>query len=416
MNQGLHQSKKSAEAFMKILVINSGSSSLKYKLFDMNANTTLAGGIIERIGEKQSLISYIVFSKDGEKTRVIKKKIVDQTQGMKEVVSLITDQKIGVIDTIEKIDAIGHRVVQGGEKLTSAALINDEIKKVIKDNNALAPLHNPSNLTGIEVAEGIFPGKPNIAVFDTNFHKSLPPKAFLYGLPYKLYERYQIRKYGFHGISHKYVVEKASKLMGKATDQINLITVHLGNGCSVCAVEKGKCVDTSMGMTPLAGLMMGSRSGDIDPAIIGYLLENTDLDITKLNRILNKESGLKGICGLNDMRDIHAQARKGDEKASLAVEMFAYRIKKQIGAYFAVLGNVDAIVFTAGIGENDPVVRSKVCENLLSLGINIDSQKNKVQSLIPFSIHSEPSRVQVWVIQTDEELQIAREALQVVLK
>ena len=383
---------------MKILVINTGSSSLKYKLFDMLRNEALSGGIVERIGEKESGIRHTFFLKGKEKSIYIKKRIVDQNQAMHEVVSLITDVKNGVIDTIEDIDAIGHRVVQGGEKLKTAILVNAEVKTTIKDNNAVAPLHNPSNLTGIAVAENIFPGKPNIAVFDTNFHQSMPPKAFLYALPYEWYETYQIRKYGFHGTSHKYVAQKASALMEKAEDQVNLITIHLGNGCSACAVEKGECVDTSMGMTPLAGMMMGTRSGDIDPAIIGYLLENTDLDIPHINHMLNKESGLKGICGLNDMRDIHAQAQKGDQKATLAVEMFAYRIKKQIGAYFAVLGNVDAIVFTAGIGENDDIVRSMVCDNLSSLGVNIDLHKNKVLSSLPFSIHSEQSRVQVWVV------------------
>ncbi|MCD4722551.1 MAG: acetate kinase [Desulfobacula sp.] len=401
---------------MKILVINTGSSSLKYKLFDMNGNRAMTGGIVERIGEKESGISHMVFSKDGKETVYIKKKIVDQNQGMHEVVSFITDVKTGVIDAIKEIDAIGHRVVQGGEKLKTAILINDEVKKTIRDNNKLAPLHNPSNLTGIEVAERIFPGKPNIAVFDTNFHQTMPDKAFLYGLPYELYEKYKIRKYGFHGTSHKYVVKEASRLMGKATDRINLITLHLGNGCSACAVKKGECVDTSMGMTPLAGMMMGTRSGDIDPAIVGYLLENTDMDIRQLNRMMNKESGLKGICGLNDMRDIHAQAQKGNEKATLALEMFSYHIKKQIGAYFAVLGTVDAIVFTAGIGENDHIIRSKVCDNLSSFGVEVDLKKNKVSSSNPYLIHSESSRVQVWVIQTDEELQIAREAVQVLGK
>lgn len=401
---------------MKILVINTGSSSLKYKLFDMNRDAALAGGIVERIGEKESGISHIVFSKGSEKTIYIKKRIADQNQGMCEVVSLITDVKNGVIDTIDDIDAIGHRVVQGGETLKSAILINDKVKTVIKDNMALAPLHNFSNLAGIEVAENIFPGKPNIAVFDTNFHQSIPPKAFLYALPYEWYKTYKIRKYGFHGTSHKDVVQKASTLMGKKSDRVNLITLHLGNGCSACAVRKGECVDTSMGMTPLAGMMMGTRSGDIDPAIIGYLLEHTDMDISHLTHILNNESGLKGVCGLNDMRDIHAQAQKGDEKAILAVEMFAYQIKKQMGAYFAVLGNVDAIVFTAGIGENDPVIRSKVCENLSVFGVKIDLKQNKIPSSIPFSIHSESSRVQIWVIQTDEELQIAREAVQVLGK
>ncbi|NOX33595.1 MAG: acetate kinase [Deltaproteobacteria bacterium] len=398
---------------MKILVINTGSSSLKYKLFDMKSNKALAGGIVERIGESQSGISHTVLSNSHENTVYIKKRIADHSQGMHEVAELIVNVKTGVIENIETIDAIGHRVVLGGEKSTSASLINDKVKKAIKENSKLAPLHNPSNLAGIEVAEHIFPGKPNIAVFDTDFHNSMPPETFLYALPYEFYEKYKIRKYGFHGTSHKYVAQKASRLMGKAPGRTNLITLHLGNGCSACAVENGKCVDTSMGMTPLAGLMMGTRPGDFDPAIIGHLLENTDMDKKHLYRMLNKESGLKGICGLNDMRDIHAKARQGDERANLAIKMFSYRIRKQIGAYFAVLGNVDAIVFTAGIGENDHIIRLMACENLSSFGVKIDSKKNKAPSSTPFCIHSELSHVQIWVIQTDEELQIAREAVQV---
>ena len=326
-------------------------------------------------------------------------------------IALIIDSKTGVIDDITQIDAIGHRVVQGGEAFGSAVLIDDHVKQAIQDNTPLAPLHNPANLEGILVAEDLFPGIPNVAVFDTQFHRSMPPEAFLYALPYEYYTKFKIRKYGFHGTSHKYVSRKAAQLMGKDPDKTNLITLHLGNGCSICAVEKGRCKDTSMGMTPLAGIMMGTRSGDIDPAIPGYLIEQTGMTIKELDMVLNQKSGLKGICGLNDMRDIHEASAKGDIKASLAIDMFCFQIKKYIGAYAAVLGHVDALVFTAGMGENDPIIREKICENLLCLGIQIDPEKNSQNSSTPFYLHSPESRVQIWVVQTNEELQIAEDVV-----
>ena len=398
---------------MKILVINAGSSSLKYQLFNMKNTSVMAGGIIERIGESQGILTHNIFVQGFEKKLVREQEIKNHKRGMHLAVNLIIDSKAGVIDDITQIDAVGHRVVQGGEAFGSAILIDDNVKQAIRDNTPLAPLHNPPNLVGIQIAEELFPNIPNIAVFDTEFHQTMPPKAFLYALPYEYYTKFKVRRYGFHGTSHKYVSRKAAMLMGKDIDKINLITLHLGNGCSICAVEKGECKDTSMGMTPLAGIMMGSRTGDIDPAIIGYLLEQTGMTIKELDNVLNKKSGLLGICGLNDMRDIHEASAKGKTKASLAIDMFCFQVKKYIGAYAAVLGHVDALVFTAGVGENDHIIRAKVCENLLFIGIKIDPEKNRQKKSKPFYLHSQDSRVQVWVVPTNEELQIAREVVQV---
>ncbi len=295
---------------MIILIINTGSSSLKYQLFNMKKTRVMADGVFERIGEDMGGWTHTVFTSDREKKVVQEQKIENYKVGMHLAVDLIVDSQNGVIDDISRIDAIGHRVVQGGEAFGSAILIDDAVKKAIKDNNHLAPLHNPANLIGIEVAETLFPGIPNVAVFDTEFHQTMPPKAFLYALPYEYYTIYKVRRYGFHGTSHKYISLQAAKVLKKDADKINLITIHLGNGCSICAVEKGKCIDTSMGMTPLAGIMMGTRTGDIDPAIIGYLLEQTGMDIKELDIVLNKKSGLKGICGMNDMRDIQEASKK----------------------------------------------------------------------------------------------------------
>jgi acetate kinase len=400
---------------MKVLVINAGSSSLKYQLFNMENTSVMAGGVVERIGEKKATLSHNIFLK-GRETRLVKEQeIKDHKIAMHMVADLIIDPEKGVIDDIAGIDAIGHRVVQGGEIFNSAIIIDKTVEQAIKDNNRLAPLHNPPNLMGIEVAQQIFCNIPNIAVFDTEFHRTMPAKAYLYALPYEYYEEYKIRRYGFHGTSHKYVSHKAARLLGKDLGETNLITIHLGNGCSMCAVKNGKCVDTSMGMTPLAGIMMGTRTGDIDPAIIGYLLEQTNMDIRELGSVLNKSSGFKGICGMNDMRDIHEQASKGNKKAKLAVEMFSYQVKKYIGAYMAVLGNVDALVFTAGVGENDDFIRSKVCKNLSFLGIDIDLEKNSQNPSpsCPFSIHARDTRIQVWIIPTNEELQIAKDVVRV---
>ncbi len=402
---------------MKILVINTGSSSLKYKLFNMegsNKAVLMAHGIIERIGEQKGKLTHTVFKGNQEKKLVKKQEIKDHKLGMHLAISMIIDQQAGVLDDISQIDAVGHRVVQGGEEFSTAVVIDNKVKNAIKENFTLAPLHNPANLTGIEVSQELLPGIPNIAVFDTQFHQTMHEKAYLYALPHEYYTKFKIRKYGFHGTSHKYVANRAARLMGKDKDTLNLITIHLGNGCSMCAIEKGKCKDTSMGMTPLSGIMMGTRTGDLDPAIPGYLMEQTSLRTQELNNILNKQSGLKGICGLNDMRDIHAAAAKGNYRARLAIEMFTFQIKKYIGAYAAVLGSVHALVFTAGIGENDDMIRAEVCKNLAFMGIEMDLQKNSSQTIPPFSIHSKNSSVQIWVVATNEELEIARQTLKII--
>ncbi len=405
---------------MKILVINAGSSSLKYKLFNMDdtnkKDVVLAEGLIERIGEKKGVLTHTVFIKDQKKKFVQTQKIKNHKKGMLLAINLIIDTETGVIDGISQIDAVGHRVVQGGEEFSTAVIIDNKVKKAIRDNFSLAPLHNPANLTGIEISQELLPDTPDIAVFDTQFHQTMPEKAFLYALPHEYYTKFKIRKYGFHGTSHKSVADRTARLMGSDKSKLNLITIHLGNGCSMCAIEKGECRDTSMGMTPLSGIMMGTRTGDIDPAIPGYLMELTGMNTKELDIVLNRQSGLKGICGLNDMRDIHEAAAKGNERAKLALDMFAFQIKKYIGAYTAVLGSVDALIFTAGIGENDEIVRAKACENLSCMGIEIDSEKNSSNITPPLSIHSKNSRVQIWVIPANEEFEIARQTRQIIMK
>ncbi len=389
---------------MKVLVINTGSSSLKYQLFDMTRDIVLTTGVVQRIGEPTATLIHKTLSPKAvhESTRAIP----SHQEAMHLVAGLIT----------QEIDAIGHRVVQGGETFKQASLITQDVKKAIQANNPLAPLHNPSNLIGITLAEALFPGKPQVAVFDTNFHQTLPEKAFLYALPHEYYTGLKIRKYGFHGTSHKYVAQKTAQLMGKPLEEVNLITLHLGNGCSISAIKQGLCQDTSMGMTPLAGVMMGTRSGDLDPAIPGYLMESTGMTHKELDEVLNKKSGLMGICGLNDLRDIHGRAAQGDRLATLAIEMFTLQIKKYIGAYAAVLGRLDALVFTAGVGENDPIVRAKALEGLSFFGIDIDPDKNAQRSPDPRRIDRANTPVQIWVVPTNEELQIAIETCQVLGK
>ncbi len=398
---------------MKVLVINAGSSSLKYQLLNMENEAVMASGIVERIGDEKGKLTHKKMNDSGEEKIVIEQPIPDHKVGMHLVIDLITDNEKGVIADKNEITAIGHRVVQGGESFSTAIRIDDSVKTAIRENNPLAPLHNPANLMGIEVAEELFPGTPNVAVFDTEFHQTMPAKAFLYALPYDYYKELRVRRYGFHGTSHKFVANQAAKLHNKKPEEVNVITVHLGNGCSMAAVKGGKCVDTSMGMTPLAGVMMGTRSGDIDPAIIAYIMENKNMTIQEIDTVFNKQSGLKGICGMNDMRDIHDNVAKGDDMAKLAVDMFAYRVKKYIGAYTAVLGTVDVVAFTAGIGENDDIVRAAVSEDMTGLGIELDLEKNKGRASEPKAIHKAGSPVQVWIIPTNEELQIAQDTVNI---
>ncbi len=401
---------------MKILVINAGSSSIKYQLLNMTDEALMASGLVERIGEKHGVLSHKKFTGGKEEKTVVENEIRDHKEGMHLLIDMITSPQTGVIGSKAEISAIGHRVVQGGESFSSATLINESVKTAIEENNPLAPLHNPANLIGISVAEELFPETPNVAVFDTEFHQTMPAKAYLYALPYEYYQELKIRRYGFHGTSHKYVAKNTAAAMGKKPEEVNVITVHLGNGGSITAVRRGKCVDTSMGMTPLAGVMMGSRCGDIDPAIIGYIAEAKNISSKAVDAILNKESGLKGICGMNDMRDIHQSAAAGNERAKLAVDMFSYRVKKFIGAYFAALGTVDAIAFTAGIGENDDIVRRGVCENMEGLGLELDLQANEGRISSQKLISTAASRVQIWVIPTNEELQIAQDTVDILRK
>ena len=399
---------------MKIFVINSGSSSLKYQLLDMETGAVMTTGLVERIGDAMGKLSQKNWPGEEKQAEVEREMpFPDHRAAMHTVVDLVTGTDTGVIASAAEIDAIGHRVVQGGETLFKSTLIDDDVVSKIRDNCPLSPLHNPANLVGIEVARELFAGVPQVAVFDTEFHQTMPAEAFMYPIPYELYDELKIRRYGFHGTSHRYVAQQAAAMLGKAEDEVNLVTLHLGNGCSMAAVRKGKCIDTSMGLTPLAGVMMGTRSGDIDPAILPFLMKEKGLTMDQVDSILNKQSGLKGICGMNDMRDIHAAAEKGDKKAALAVDMFVYRIKKYIGAYYAVTGPLDALVFTAGIGENDEVVRARVCANLEHLGISIDPARNAGRKKVATAVQADGSKVAILVIPTNEELAIAKATLSV---
>ena len=400
---------------MKTLVINSGSSSIKFQLLDMTDESVLATGLIERIGEREGVIKCTLRPKT-ERQLVISRQeeIADHQQGMRRAIDLLIDPDQGVIGDRSEISAIGHRVVHGGESFKRPTTIDATVMAAIENNIPLAPLHNPANLDGIRVAMEILPGVAQVAVFDTAFHQSIPPRAYQYALPYELYEQLRVRRYGFHGTSHQYVAGECARLMGRSPEDVNLISIHLGNGCSMTAVEKGKSVDTTLGLTPLEGLVMGTRSGDVDPAIHAFLARNRGMNIDQIDQMLNKESGLKGLCGLNDMRDIHAAIASGNERAALALDVQTYRNRKYIGAYMAVLGHVDAIVFTAGIGENDGVVREKSLMGLEAFGIILDREVNAKRASGPVLLSSSASRVQVWVIPTNEELAIARQTVAVV--
>lgn len=394
---------------MNILVINSGSSSIKYQLIDMETETPLCAGLVERIGEDiGSLTHKIHIETDKEQKFVFEQAFTSHTDGMKRVVELITDAEKGVISSKEEIHAVGHRVLLGGEEIKESVKVDERVKDIIKEYIPLGPLHNPANLAGIEVAEELFPHAPSVGVFDTEFHQSMPEKAFLYPLPYELYTDMRLRRYGFHGTSHAYITRKSAEFLGKPVDEVNLVTCHLGNGCSMAAVKNGKCVDTTMGITPLEGLMMGTRCGDIDPALVPFMMERKGWTPAEVDNVMNKQSGLKGICGMNDMRDIHAARENGDEKAQLAFDMFVYRIRKYIGAYTAVLGRVDAVVFTAGIGENDDHVRAAVCADLEVLGISLNLEENDKRSGQPRHIGKDGMPVAVLVVPTNEELAIAQ--------
>ena len=395
---------------MKILVINSGSSSIKYRLFDMAVKTVLASGVLEQIGEAESRLTQHTRNMQGEMDAIEKTAAVADHQAGFELIGTVMGES-GVLRDISELSGIGHRVVHGGEKFTQPTLINKKVIDTIRQLIPLAPLHNPANLLGIEVVMQSAPQVPQVAVFDTAFHQSIPEHAFRYAIPQNLYEKHHVRRYGFHGTSHHYVAKQAARLMGRPLKTLNLITLHLGNGASAAAVKGGKSIDTSMGMTPLEGLIMGTRSGDIDPAIIFYLGRQTGLGRDAVESILNKDSGLKGICGVNDMREIEELARAGNSRAALAIEMVCHRIKKYIGGYAAVLGRLDALIFTAGIGENSALIRARSCRGLSHLGVKLDSDKNRRKSKKAFEIQAPGSSAKIFVIPTNEELEIAEQTI-----
>ncbi len=397
---------------MNILVINAGSSSIKYQLIDMNTEKPLASGIVERIGLEVGVLKYKTFV-NGEKNEIKEEfPIPNHTVGLKRVAELLTDEKVGVVADPSEIQAVGHRLVHGGEAFTKTVEVTDEVKAKVKELFPLAPLHNPANLIGVEVAETVFPNARQVGVFDTAFHQSIPEKAYRYAIPESFYKEMGIRKYGFHGTSHKYVSQKALEYLGNPNAKV--VTIHLGNGASMAAVDGGACVDTTMGMGPLCGLIMGTRSGDLDPAIIFYLAEQKGYKVTEIDNILNKESGIKGLTGVTDMRDVEDLVAKGDKAAILASDMYAYRIKQFIGSYAAAMNGLDAIVFTAGIGENDHNIRRLVCENMDFFGIDCDLEENAVRKSVAREINTPAARTKVLIIPTNEELEIARETLELV--
>ncbi len=395
---------------MKILVINTGSSSIKYELFDMDHHRALASGRVEKIGEKTSHLFHTRYSENSKPEKKEKETIIsDHHDGLSLVVDMLMDSKDGVIREKAEISAVGHRVVHGGEAFHATTVIDEKVMEAIRENIPLAPLHNPPNLLGIEVSGAIFPDAAQVAVFDTAFHQTIPMQAYLYAIPYGLYEKERVRRYGFHGTSHAYVAEKAAEFMGRALEELDLITIHLGNGASMAALKAGRSIDTTMGMTPLAGLVMGTRCGDVDPALPFFLADHLGMSLQEIDTLLNKESGLKGICGSNDMREVIEKKNAGDERAEMALEIYAYRIKKYIGAYFAALGNLDGIVFTAGIGENAPYVRELCCRGLEKLGIRLDEERNDTGGDGTQDISARQSKVKILVIPTNEELRIAQE-------
>ena len=395
---------------MNILVINCGSSSLKYQLINAATEDVLAKGLCERIGI-DGILTYQ--PADGEKEKT-EKAMPTHTEAIKYVIEALTNEKTGVIKSLDEVGAVGHRIVHGGEKFTTSTLLTEETIKGIEECSDLAPLHNPANLIGIRACQELMPNVPMVGVFDTAFHQTMPKTAYLYGLPYEYYEKYKVRRYGFHGTSHSFVSKRTAELIGKPYNDCKIIVCHLGNGASLSAVKNGKSVDTSMGLTPLEGLVMGTRSGDIDPAIIEFVAKKENKTIDEMMTILNKKSGLLGIsCLSSDGRDLEQAAEKGDDKAQAALDIFAYRVIKYIGAYAAAMNGVDAIAFTAGIGENDANCRKNVCKNLSYLGVAIDEELNNCRG-VEREISTPDSKVRVFVVPTNEELAIARETMALV--
>lgn len=395
---------------MKVLVINAGSSSIKYQVFELAGfERVLCTGLLEKIGEPAGRLVHTSMLKGHEGVIKREQPVKDHEAGMALIVEALTDPARGVVHDVSEIVGVGHRIVHCGEAFSNAAIINDAVFNAIRDHVPLAPLHNPPHLAGIDVAREFFPGATQVAVFDTAFHQTIPKAAYMYALPYEYYTKHRVRRYGFHGTSHKYITAETARYIEQPVDKTSLISIHLGNGCSMAAVYRGRCVDTSMGLTPLEGLVMGTRCGDLDPAIHEYLAGQTGLDLQQLTSVMNKQSGLKGICGTNDMRDVIRLCDEGHELARLAIDIYCYRIKKYIGAYSAVLSELDAVVFTAGVGQNVPQIRAKVCQGLERIGIIIDPVKNEQGVGGPREIHAAYGPVKILIIPTDEELQIARE-------
>ena len=394
---------------MKILVLNCGSSSIKYALYNMDTKEVMTSGGAERVGLDGAFVK--VKLANGEKKQIMHD-IPEHTEGVKFIFSLLTDPEIGVIKDLKEIDAVGHRMVHGGEKFNKSVLLTDEVLKVFEECSDLAPLHNPANLKGVNAVSELMPGLPQVGVFDTAFHQTMPDYAYMYAIPYELYEKYGIRRYGFHGTSHRYVAQRVCDFLGVDPAEKKIITCHIGNGASIAAVDGGKCVDTSMGLTPLEGVMMGTRSGDIDGGAVSFIQKKLGLDADGISDLLNKKSGVLGVTELSsDMREVEAACQNGDPKAVLAMKMYNYRIKKYIGAYAAAMGGVDIIVFTAGVGENQWSTRQESCEGLEVLGVKIDKELNKDLRGVEKVISTADSKVTVCIIPTDEELMIATDTM-----
>ena len=395
---------------MKILVINCGSSSLKYQLFDMDNEEVLVKGLVERIGIDGSRLK----QEKGDDEYIIEEDMKDHTEAVKHVFDAITDKENGVISDLSEIDAVGHRFVHGGEKITKSVVIDEEVRKAVKEYSKFAPLHNPANMMGLEACEKLLPNVKNVAVFDTAFHQSMPKETFLYGIDYKYYEEQAIRKYGFHGTSHDFITQKTAKVLEKNQNELNMISCHLGNGSSICAIKEGKSFDTTMGLTPLEGLVMGTRSGDLDPTVVTYLMNEYGYDTKKMDNILNKESGVLGVSGVSsDFRDLENAANEGNERADIALKMFANRAKRYVAGYMAEIGRTDAIVFTGGIGENSATMRADIMKGFEQFGIKIDSERNNVRGGCHL-ISTDDSKVKIFVIATNEELMIARDTKKLV--
>lgn len=397
---------------MKVIVLNCGSSSIKYQLFDMDDEKVLAKGVVEKVGLHGSFLKYEPHTGEAVK---LEGEILDHQAGIEYILGILSSKKRGVIKNFEEIDAVGHRVVLGGEEFSTSAYIDDNVVQKIEEYSSLAPLHNPANLKGIYAMQSLLPETPQVATFDTAFHQSMPERAYMYAIPYSLYKKYGLRRYGFHGTSHRYVSQRTCDILGLDFNNSKLITCHLGNGASIAAIKNGKSIDTSMGLTPVEGLIMGTRCGDIDPSIVTFIMQREDVDVATANTILNKHSGILGVTGVSsDMRDVREAAAQNNERAILGLEMYQYRIRKYIGSYAAALGGADAVVFTGGVGENSYDARREICTDLEFLGIEIDEKLNKSAQGIETIISTANSRIKVIVVPTNEELVIARDSVEII--